>query len=121
MSSEPLQRFFVYAPDKTEDGTFEKRLSVRPEHVEMAKKNIADGVIRKKLYLGDARKSNLLTGDPGIGGFLLTPESIATPDAPKKMIGSTFIVEAASIDEVRKLVEGDIYYKSGVVSRTYTS
>ncbi|KAG9220939.1 hypothetical protein CCMSSC00406_0002461 [Pleurotus cornucopiae] len=95
MSSEPLQRFFVYAPDKTEDGTFEKRLSVRPEHVEMAKKNIADGVIR-------------------VGGFLLTPESIATPDAPKKMIGSTFIVEAASIDEVRKLVEGDIYYKSGV-------
>ncbi|KAF9497321.1 hypothetical protein BDN71DRAFT_1467774 [Pleurotus eryngii] len=95
MSSEPLQRFFVYAPDKTEDGTFEKRLSVRPEHVEMAKKNIADGIIR-------------------VGGFLLTPESIATPDAPKKMIGSTFIVEAASIDEVRKLVEGDIYYKSGV-------
>lgn len=67
------------------------------------------------------RKLNLLTGDPGVGGFLLTPESIATPDAPKKMIGSTFIVEATSIDEVQKLVEGDIYYKSGVVSRTYTS
>ncbi|KAF4567782.1 hypothetical protein EYR40_006790 [Pleurotus pulmonarius] len=94
MSSE-LQRFFVYAPDKTEDGTFEKRLSVRPEHVEMAKKNIAEGVIR-------------------VGGFLLTPESIATADAPKKMIGSTFIVEATSIDEVQKLVEGDIYYKAGV-------
>ena len=37
------------------------------------------------------------------------------------MIGSTFIVEATSIDEVQKLVEGDIYYKAGVVSRTDTS
>lgn len=89
------QRFFVYAPDKTEEGTFERRLSVRPTHLETAKERTLKGIIR-------------------IGGALLTPESIATPTADKKMIGSTFICEADTIDEVKALIQSDIYYTAGV-------
>lgn len=37
----------VYAPDKIEEGTFERRLSVRPSHLEEAQKRIADGFIRE--------------------------------------------------------------------------
>lgn len=33
----------------------------------------------------------------------------------KKMIGSLVFYEAESIEEVRKMVESDIYYTSGVV------
>ncbi|KAJ2916318.1 hypothetical protein MD484_g4088, partial [Candolleomyces efflorescens] len=89
------QLFFVYAPDKTEEGTFERRMSVRPTHLEVAKERTGQGLIR-------------------LGGGLMTPESIATPDAPKKLIGSTFIFEAESLDEVKRLVEEDVYFKSGV-------
>jgi len=32
------------------------------------------------------------------------------------MVGSVFICEAESIEEVKKMVEGDIYFTSGVVS-----
>lgn len=46
---------------------------------------------------------------------MLTPESI-TPGAEKKMVGSVFICEAESLESVRKLMENDVYYTSGVVS-----
>jgi hypothetical protein len=35
----------------------------------------------------------------GTAGAVTTPESNASPDAPKKMIGSSFIYEAKSIEE----------------------
>lgn len=40
------QRFMVYAPDKTEEGTFDRRLSVRQAHLEAAKIRIASGFTR---------------------------------------------------------------------------
>ncbi|KAF5351727.1 hypothetical protein D9756_007461 [Leucocoprinus leucothites] len=80
MSTAPRQRWLVYAPDKTEEGTFEKRMSVRPTHIENASSNFQKGIVR-------------------VGGGLLTPESVATPDAPKKLIGSVFICEADNIDQ----------------------
>lgn len=46
---------------------------------------------------------------------MLTEDSL-NPGAEKKMIGSTLIFKAESIEEVRKLVEKDVYYTSGVVS-----
>ncbi|KAJ6532738.1 hypothetical protein DFH09DRAFT_1182132, partial [Mycena vulgaris] len=93
-SSAPgLPRFFVYAPDKTDTGAFERRLAVRPKHLEKAAKAISDGVIR-------------------VGGALLTPESLTGAD--KKMIGSILIYEAENIEAVRTMVETDIYYTSGV-------
>jgi hypothetical protein len=50
-----------------------------------------------------------------VGGAMLTPESIE-PGGESKMIGSVLVYEAESLEEVRKVVESDIYYKSGVVS-----
>jgi hypothetical protein len=48
------------------------------------------------------------------GGALLAPELTGEKDR-KKMTGSLVFYEAESIEEVRKLVESDIYYTSGVV------
>ncbi|KAF8206437.1 hypothetical protein K438DRAFT_1756468 [Mycena galopus ATCC 62051] len=66
MSSEPaLSKFLVYAPDKTDEGAFERRLSVRSKHLENAAKGISDGLIR-------------------VGGAMLTPESLTGGE--KKMV-----------------------------------
>ncbi|KAJ7815289.1 hypothetical protein B0H14DRAFT_2848150 [Mycena olivaceomarginata] len=92
-ASPTLHKFFVYAPDKTDPDAFARRLSVRSKHLEGAKKAIADGSIR-------------------VGGALLTPESLLSDD--KKMIGSTFIFEAENIETIKKAIESDIYYTSGV-------
>ncbi|KAJ6532760.1 hypothetical protein DFH09DRAFT_993709 [Mycena vulgaris] len=92
-TSPALPRFFVHAPDKTDSEAFTRRLSVRTKHLEAAKKAIGDGSIR-------------------IAGALLTPESLLSED--KKMIGSMFIFEAENIEEVKKIIENDIYYTSGV-------
>lgn len=40
-----LHNFSVFAPDKTEPGTFEKRLSVRAKHLEKAGDLIGKGFI----------------------------------------------------------------------------
>ena len=40
------QYFFVYAPDKTEEGTFERRMSVRPKHLATAHERTGQGLIR---------------------------------------------------------------------------
>jgi len=94
MSSAPaLHKFFVYAPDKTEAGTFERRMSVRSQHLENAAKAISAGVIK-------------------VGGATLTPESLTGGD--KKLTGSVLIFEAESLEAVRKMVESDVYYTSGV-------
>jgi uncharacterized protein YciI len=94
MSSDPaLHTFFVYAPDKLEEGTFEKRLAVREQHLTVARQNISEKVIR-------------------FGGALMTPESLQSEQ--KKLIGSTMVFSAPNIDVVRKLIESDIYYTTGV-------
>jgi hypothetical protein len=46
---------------------------------------------------------------------MLTPESIESPSSERKMIGSVLIMEAENIGAVRKAIEEDIYYTSGVV------
>jgi len=94
MSSTPdFPKFVVYAPDKTDEGAYERRLSVRPQHLENAAKPI-DGV---KVH---------------VGGAMLTPESLTGAD--KKMVGSVIIYEAENIEVVRKIIEADIYYTAGV-------
>lgn len=54
----------------------------------------------------------------GLGGPLLSPESIApgATAADRRLVGSGMIYEAASLEAVRKVLEADIYYTSGVVS-----
>jgi uncharacterized protein len=49
----------------------------------------------------------------------LTPESVESPNAEKKMVGSVFVFEAKDIAEVKKMVENDIYYTSGVVGPSF--
>lgn len=46
MSATTTNYFFVYAPDKTEEGTLALRLSVRPSHYEGIKDQIAAGTVR---------------------------------------------------------------------------
>lgn len=48
-SAPTRHRFLVYAPDKTEEGTLDKRLSVRPKHLEGAKTNFANGLVRTQI------------------------------------------------------------------------
>jgi hypothetical protein len=47
---------------------------------------------------------------------MLTPESVESPTAEKQMIGSMMVFEAEKLEDVKKMVEEDIYYTSGVVS-----
>jgi uncharacterized protein YciI len=53
----------------------------------------------------------------GLGGALLKPEytGAAGQDAIKHLGGSMFIVEADKIEDVRKYVEEDIYWRENVV------
>jgi len=48
-------------------------------------------------------------------GPTLTPESVL-PGAEKKMNGSLLVVEASSIEEVKSIVENDVFYSNNVVS-----
>ncbi|PCH35759.1 hypothetical protein WOLCODRAFT_156458 [Wolfiporia cocos MD-104 SS10] len=93
MSTQTLHKFIVYAPDATDPDAFQRRLSVRPKHVEKAADLHRDGIIK-------------------VGGAMLTPESLTSDE--KKMVGSVLIYEASNIEAVRKIVEEDIYYTSGV-------
>ncbi|ESK91023.1 hypothetical protein Moror_16328 [Moniliophthora roreri MCA 2997] len=87
--------FYVHAPDRKEEGTFQKRLSVRPQHLELLKANVADGSVR-------------------VAGVMLTEESLHAAQEDRKMIGSTLIWEAESVEEVRKKIESDPYYQNDV-------
>ncbi|KAI0044737.1 hypothetical protein FA95DRAFT_1561931 [Auriscalpium vulgare] len=89
----PKHKFIVYAPDSADEGTFERRLSVRPRHMEGVKKLLGTG--------------HLL-----FGGAMLIPESVDSK--PTEMVGSVLFYEAESLEEVQKTVESDIYYTSGV-------
>lgn len=55
-----------------------------------------------------------------MGGPLLSPKSIGAADSEKKMVGSMMVIEASSFDEVRNIIENDIYYTSDVVGGTIT-
>ncbi|KAN0107039.1 hypothetical protein V8E52_010547 [Russula decolorans] len=95
MSSSPTKRLFaIYAPDYTNPGTLDRRISVREEHL----KGISE--LRS-------------TGIAKFGGPFLAPELTDEKDRTK-MAGSLMFFEAESIEEVRKIVESDIYYTSGV-------
>ncbi|KZP08437.1 hypothetical protein FIBSPDRAFT_761378 [Athelia psychrophila] len=88
-----MHKFIVFAPDKSDEGCFQRRLSVRPTHLANSAKMHETGVLK-------------------IGGAILTAESITGAD--KKMVGSMLIIEAESLAEVKKLVEQDVYYTADV-------
>jgi hypothetical protein len=82
-ASPTLHKFFVYAPDKTDPDAFARRLSVRSKHLEGAKKAIADGSIREPSTRNGHPSVDFRSA--GVGGALLTPESLLSDD--KKMVG----------------------------------
>ncbi|KAG2153631.1 uncharacterized protein EDB93DRAFT_1133837 [Suillus bovinus] len=96
MSSTPsLPKFVVWAPDYTDEGALQRRLAVRPAHLENIKNQINRGVLR-------------------VGGAFMTPESVDAAAADRKFRGSCMIYEGESVEAVRKLVEEDLYYKTDV-------
>ena len=115
MSSTPrtLHKFVVYAPDKTDEGAFERRLAVRPKHLEGSSKMHEAGTLRKLSHCLTVLRV-LLISLLELGGAMLTPESVQLGQE-KKMVGSVLIFEAETLDAVKTLVEKDIYYTSGVV------
>lgn len=116
-----VYKFIVFAPDKTDDGAYQRRLSVRTKHLERSTRLHESGSIStcpayavtsacptfRHLHLNSAE----------VGGAMLTPESIETPTSERKMVGSVLIMEAESLAAARKTIEEDIYYTAGVVSR----
>jgi hypothetical protein len=89
MSSAPtLHRFVVFAPDKTDEGAFERRLSVRPKHLENAAKAINDPTAIRELYGFRLSLYFRILVRPigGGGGALLSPESLT--GAERKMVGN---------------------------------
>jgi len=90
-----LHKFLVFAPDKKDEGTFKRRMEVRPKHLERIAELQKAGKIR-------------------VGGVVLSPESIESVDAEKVIIGSTLICEYESIAQVREMIETDIYWTSGI-------
>jgi len=86
--------FLVYAQDNADPETLQRRLSARSEHLGRAKSFVADGVFK-------------------VLGPTLTLDS-ALPGTQPKMNGSMFVAEASSIEEVKQIVESDVYYKTDV-------
>ncbi|KIL68881.1 hypothetical protein M378DRAFT_71095 [Amanita muscaria Koide BX008] len=90
-----LPKFFVYAPDRTDSTTLDKRYEVRSEHLQKIKPKIDSGVVQ-------------------VAGMITDAETPAVEGERKKAVGSILIIEAENIEEVRKLIENDIYTTSGV-------
>lgn len=87
--------FVAYAPDYTEEGTLEKRLSVRAQHLER---------------LRELKETGVMTS----GILLLDPETFELPDEPEKMVGSIMIFRAKTIGSVWEIIQSDVYWTEGV-------
>ncbi|KAH0827559.1 hypothetical protein J3R83DRAFT_4280 [Lanmaoa asiatica] len=87
--------YLVWAPDYTDDGALARRMAVRPRHFITANKQIKQGILK-------------------VAGGLVTPESQDAAPADKKFVGSVLLYEVDSIEDVRKLVEQDIYWTENV-------
>lgn len=114
------QKFFVYALDKTEEGTLARRYDVRPRHLEKLQPLIASGTVSKWTMILQVKLTSpndvMYTG---LGGMLLSPKSMEIEGHGGKAVGSFLIVQAKTIEEARKVIESDLYYTSGVVSCSY--
>ena len=50
-NARPRHKFIVYAPDMTDEGAFERRLSVRQAHLDNASKQAKKGIVSKSCAL----------------------------------------------------------------------
>jgi len=92
--SAKMPKFFVYAPDAVDPNTLDKRYEVRARHFEVITPLIESGVVQ-------------------VAGMIVDPANPVV-DGRNKAIGSALIVQAENIEEVRKIIENDIYVQSGV-------
>ncbi|KAF8844621.1 hypothetical protein BDN67DRAFT_942664 [Paxillus ammoniavirescens] len=90
-----LPKFVVWAPDCTDEGALARRLVVRSSHLENANRLTKQGIVRT-------------------AGGVLTSDSADAAPSDRKFFGSCLIFEAESLEAVRKHVEEDVYYKTGV-------
>lgn len=47
----------------------------------------------------------------------MSPGSLGTPEAEKRMVGTLMDLEVGTIDDAKTIVESDIYYTSDVVRK----
>jgi len=118
MSNSPTKHLFaVYAPDYTDPGVLERRFSVREKHLKGIDERLDCGIVSTYILLQYSPVPVTVTIPiycAEFGGALLAPE-LTDESGRKKMTGSLMFYEAGSIEDVRKTVESDIYYTSGVV------
>ncbi|TFK74525.1 hypothetical protein BDN72DRAFT_892887 [Pluteus cervinus] len=96
-SDAPKRHFVVWAPDS--EGALALRFQVREQHLRAIAPLIQEGTVQ-------------------VGGMTVTPESIDVQPADRKALGSLLIVKAKTLEDVKQLVESDIYYTSGVWDKT---
>ncbi|KAK4610071.1 Derivative of benzaldehyde biosynthesis cluster protein C [Fulvia fulva] len=85
------QEWIVILPDYP--GALEKRMEVRPQHLEAIKPRVQAGTVV-------------------LGGASL--DEPAKEGSPMKINGSVMMAEADTEQEVREIIESDIYYRTGV-------
>ena len=92
MSTAPLQEWLVIVPDL--EGALQKRLDVRPAHLEGLKKDAEEFW----LWGGAMLEEPIKEGDAG----------------PPKMKGSAMLIGARTQEEVVQRLKSDVYVQGGV-------
>jgi len=87
-----LHKFILFAPDAQDA----PRSNVQKQHRQEIRPFIDSGVVK-------------------VAAPMITPESFESED--QKTFGSIIIYEGETLETVRKMVESDIYYTSGVWDR----
>jgi len=109
----------LWAPDCTDDGALARRMAVRPAHLENANRLIQQGILRGFFSSSVSHVVPYDHGVPpltsGVAGGVMTAESVVAAPSDKSFVGPCMIYEAEDLGAVRKLVENDVYYKTGVV------
>ncbi|KAF9453921.1 hypothetical protein P691DRAFT_718277 [Macrolepiota fuliginosa MF-IS2] len=92
----PLNKYFVYAPDYPNNVAH--RYTVRESHLKDVKPLIEDGTFRVAGIIADPAQ----------------PTVTINNETRINATGSILIVEAETLEDVRKLIEKDIYWRKGV-------
>lgn len=61
--------------------------------------------------------SVVFTDTREMGGPLLSPSSLGTPEAEKRMVRTLMVLEVGTLDDAKTIVESDIYYTNDVVRK----
>ncbi len=75
----------------------------------------SDGILSKARTLLMVVDTDFFRCSEEAGAAMLTPESVTGGE--RKLIGSVMAMSAEKIEDVRAIIEEDIYYTSGVVRR----